>query len=160
VERISRTAGVTLVELVLVLVIVGILSAVAAPRFFSRSGFHELFFFHDSLSALRYAQKLAVASGCEVQVTFTASDYALAQRVSCQTGAFSQAVPNPGTGEATYTNQAPSGTALASSVNPIVFDGLGRALDASLTVADAMVTVGAQSINVVGETGFVFDPSG
>jgi len=146
--------------MVLVLVILGILSAVAAPRFFSRSGFHELFFFQDSLAALRYAQKLAVASGCEVQVTFTASDYALAQRVSCQTGAFSQAVPNPGTGEATYTNQAPSGTALASSVNPIIFDVLGRALDASLLVADAAVTVGAQSIDVVGETGFVFDPSG
>ncbi len=159
-ERISRTAGVTLVELVIVLVILGILSAVAAPRFFSRSGFHELFFFHDSLAALRYAQKLAVASGCEVQVTFTASDYALSQRASCQTGAFSRAVPNPGTGEPTYTNQAPSGTALASSVNPIVFDGLGRALDASLTVANATVTVGAQLINVVGETGFVFDPSG
>ena len=159
-ERISRTSGVTIVELVIVLVILGILSAVAAPRFFSRSGFHERFFFQDSLAALRYAQKLAVASGCEVQVTFSASDYALAQRASCQSGAFSQAVPNPGTGGASYTNQAPSGTALASSVNPIIFDGLGRALNASLTAADATVTVGAQSINVTGETGFVFDPSG
>ena len=108
-ERISRTSGVTIVELVIVLVILGILSAVAAPRFFSRSGFHERFFFQDSLAALRYAQKLAVASGCEVQVTFSASDYALAQRASCQSGAFSQAVPNPGTGGASYTNQAPSG---------------------------------------------------
>ena len=80
--------------------------------------------------------------------------------MSCQTGAFSQAIPNPGTGEATYTNQAPSGTTLASSVNPIIFDALGRALDASLMQTDATVTVGAQSINVVGETGFVFDPSG
>ncbi len=159
-ERISRTSGFTLVELVIVLTILGILFAVGAPRFFSRSEFHERFFFQDSLAALRYAQKLAVASGCEVQVTFTASDYALAQRASCQAGAFSQAVPNPGTGEPTYTEQAPSGTALASSVNPMVFDGLGRALDASLTVADATVTVGAHSISVVGETGFVFDPSG
>ena len=158
--RIPRTAGVTLVEMVLVLVILGILSALAAPRFFSRSGFQESFFFQDSLAALRYAQKLAVASGCQVQVTISASDYVLVQRASCQTGAFDQPVANPGTGEAAYTNQAPSGTPLASSVNPIIFDSLGRALDASLSVADATVTVGSQSIEVVGETGFVFDPAG
>ena len=150
----------TLIEVTLVLVILGILAAVAVPRFFSRSGFHERFFFQDSLAALRYAQKLAVASGCEVQVTIAAGTYTLTQRQNCRSGAFNQPVPNPGTGEATYTNQAPPGTALASSVNPIVFDGLGRALDASLTVTDATVTVGAGAIDVVGETGFVFDPSG
>lgn len=157
--RSSGKSGVTLVELTLVLVILGILASVAAPRFFSRHGFDERFFFVDSLAALRYAQKLAVASGCDVQVTFTPSDYALAQRESCQTGAFNKPVPNPGTGEPSYANQAPAGTSVGSSVNPIIFDGLGRARDASLTVVDATVSVGTRAINVVGETGFVFDPA-
>lgn len=158
-NRASRRSGVTLVELTTVLVIFGILAASAAPRFFSQSAFRESFFFQDVLAALRYAQKLAVASGCDVQVTVSASDYSLAQRASCRTGAFDQAVANPGTGESSYTNQAPAGTSLASSVSPIIFDALGRALDASLTVADATVTVGARSIDVVGETGFALDPS-
>jgi MSHA pilin protein MshC len=160
VVRIPGSRGVTLVEMTLVLVILGILCAVGAPRFFSRSSFHERFFFDDSLAALRYAQKLAVASGCEVRVTISADEYLLEQRASCRTGAFAAPVANPGTGEASYTRQAPSGITLASSVNPIIFDSLGRALDASLAVADATVTVGSRSIEVVGETGFVFDPTG
>lgn len=159
-ERIPRTSGVTLVEVALVVVILGILAAVGLPRFFSQSGFQERFFFEDSLAALRYAQKLAVASGCDVQVTIAAGAYTLAERQGCRSGAFNRPVSNPGTGEASYTNQAPPATAFASSVNPLVFDGLGRALDASLSVVNATVTVGARTIDVVGETGFVFDPAG
>ena len=53
----------------------------------------------------------------------------------------------------------PAGTALASSVDPIIFDALGRARDATLAVSDATVSVGGTSITVVGETGFAFDPA-
>lgn len=156
--RLRRAAGFTLVELVLALVILGILAAVGMPRFFSRKDFHERFFGDDVLGALRHAQKLAVASGCEVQVTIGGGSYALAQRTACRSGAFGVAVANPGTG-ASYTGQAPAGTALASSTSPIVFDALGRARDGSLAVTDASVTVGPRTLQVVGETGFVFDPA-
>jgi len=152
--------GVTLIELALGIAIVGVLAGVAAPRFFSRASFHEAFFLQDVVSALRYAQKQAVASGCDVQISFTPpGEYSLAQRLACRAGAFSRPVANPGTGQPSYGNQAPPGTALASSVDPIVFDALGRARDAGLAVSDARVTVGDSTVTVVGETGFAFEPA-
>ena len=153
-------AGVTLVELALGIAIIGVLAAVGAPRFFSRTSFHEAFFAQDVVSALRYAQKQAVASGCDVQISFTPpGGYALAQRQGCRAGPFSQPVANPGTGQASYSKQAPPGTALTSSVDPIIFDALGRARDAGLAVSDATIAVGASTVVVVGETGFTFDPA-
>ena len=77
-------AGVTLVELVLVVSLLGILAAVATPRFFSTTAFRGQFFAQDVAGALRYAQKLAVASGCDVEVTLGAGGYVLRQRAACR----------------------------------------------------------------------------
>jgi MSHA pilin protein MshC len=149
----------TLVEVAVVIVILAILAAVGAPRFFSSAAFRERFFSEELLAALRYAQKLAIASGCDVQVSLAGNAYALTQRLACQGGPFAQSVRNPGTSEPTYANPAPPGSVVGSTVDPIIFDALGRARDAALSIVDATVTVGTRSINVVGETGFVFDPA-
>jgi MSHA pilin protein MshC len=60
--------GFTMVELIVVIVIAGILAIVVGPRFFDRQVFDERLFFEESLSAARYAQKLAVASGCPIHL--------------------------------------------------------------------------------------------
>lgn len=141
----------------MVIVLLGILSATALPKFFDVSSYQQLAFFDDTLSAVRYAQKLAVATGCKVQVSITANAYTLnrpADRSQClsTTAVFSLPVRNPGTAEAAYTHSEPAVT-LTSDHSIFYFDALGRAsADVQLTVA------GVKTITVVSDTGYVYGP--
>jgi MSHA pilin protein MshC len=66
--RAPNNRGFTIVELVVVIIILGIISAVAAPRFFDLQDYKEIAFKDELVSALRFAQKRAVASGEVVEV--------------------------------------------------------------------------------------------
>ncbi len=150
-----KQAAFTLIELVMVIMLLGILSATALPRFFSVSSYQQQVFFDDTLNAVRYAQKLAVATACNVQVSINANAYALKQpanRSQClsSSATFSLAVRNPGSGETSYTH-AESGVSLSSTATTFYFDALGRAsTNVTITVA------GAKTISVVRDTGFVY----
>jgi MSHA pilin protein MshC len=78
----SRTLGFTLLELVATTVIVGILSAAVIPRFFSEQDFEQRGYVDEVASSLRYAQRIAIASGCEVSFTLDAAGYTARQRSS------------------------------------------------------------------------------
>ena len=54
-------------ELVIVLILLSITSVFLAPRLFT-SEYEELGFSDESLAIVRYAHKLAITSGCSVQV--------------------------------------------------------------------------------------------
>lgn len=71
----ASPAGYTLVELVLVMAILAILAAFAAPRFFSTEPFDERGYADALAGALRAAQKAAVATGCPVRVEVDAAGY-------------------------------------------------------------------------------------
>lgn len=78
-------SGFTLVELVVTLIIIGILAAFVAPRFFGTHGFEERGFYAETLSALRYAQKSALAQRRLVCVAFT--DKTISLRIATNFGA-------------------------------------------------------------------------
>jgi MSHA pilin protein MshC len=146
----ARNRGFTLIELVVILVLVGTLAAVALPRFFDATAFHSRGFFDEVANAARYGQKLAVASGCDVELSVSAAGYALYQRSGgCTTGTFTQEVPAPA-GSGPFAGAPPSGVALFASAPSVVFDALGRASPGGVTVS-----VDGRSFTIVGESGYV-----
>jgi len=140
----------------MVIVLLGILSATVIPKFFAFSSYKQQAFFDDTLNAVRYAQKLAVATGCKVQVSVSANTYTLkspADRTQCTSTSptFSLDIRNPGTGDASYT-YSETGVTLTSTSAAFNFDALGQA---SATVT--LTVAGTKSICVVGNTGFVYE---
>lgn len=149
--------GVSLIELIAVIAILGALAVFALPRL-DTAGFDRYAFRQELLAALRFAQKTAMASGCEVAVELTggAERYALFQRAgggatSCGGGGFTEAVADPARGGA-FAGAGGTGVDLQTS-GTIVFDGFGGHAGGPTTV----VFAGAPAIQVDGVTGYVHD---
>lgn len=148
--------GFTLVELIAVLVVLGIVSAVVAPKFISIDDFENRSYFDEVATANRYAQKLAVASGCDVQVRMDAAGLLIRQRTNCDTtSGFSRDLILPGKDTAIIP---PLGSTSIIPATTIIYSPLGTALDVSRNPTDFSFNVGGRSITVVGETGFVDMP--
>ncbi len=139
-----KSKGFTLVELVITILLLGIVSVVALPKFFNINDYQTRAAYDEVASAVRYAQKLAVSSGCEVQVDIAGGGYALQQHsTSCTTGLFTTISNHP------VTSNHISGLSLFSTPTNFIFDAMGR------SSAAATITVGINSFHVIAETGTV-----
>lgn len=138
-------------ELIVVIVIAGILAAVVLPRWQGETGFEERGFRDEVMSALRYAQKAAVASHRRVCVTFTTTT--LSAKMDTTFGA----------GDCAVTLIGPSGNALAVTASgsaqfsggapaSIIFDPLGRPGSATTLTVQNLTSL---PITIEAETGYV-----
>lgn len=144
--------GVTLVELITVIVIIAAVGAMAVPRFFDTRIYAERGHVEDLAAAIRHAQRIAVASACQVQVNITANGYSALQRAAlatCNTaGPWTRAVVDQAGSSTAAT--APHGV-VTTPATTFVFDPDGSIAGG----APPVLTIGAFTLSVDAASGVV-----
>ena len=149
------TRGFSLIELVTVIMVVGVLAAVAVPRFVGTDTFASRGFSDEAIGIVRYAQKTAIAWRSDVYVCVTPTRVAAASASGCATP-----IPHPVSGGTLATN-VPSGVSLPTV--EFRFDMAGRprdaggSLSATITIPVTSTVPGdpVRQIVVEAETGYV-----
>ena len=152
----NHISGFSIFELIIVIVLLGILSVYALSGIFDQDEIAARGFFDDTVNAVRFAQKLAVSTGCDVRVAMVASGYTLLQSTACTANDFANPVVNPANRGTNYQNlNLPSGFSLAPTT-AITFNARGildSGSDVLFTITDGVTTY---SFNVDGQTGLVW----
>lgn len=165
-----RHQGFTLVELIIVIVLLGILSAYAVPRIFNTTDFYARGFHDETLAYLRYAQKTAIAQRRTVCVDFSASGVTpgtvtltIASAASTYTCAPAGTLLGP-KGENPVVLTARSGITFGTSPyaapSDFNFDGQGQPITAAGAAQGKQtfqVSGAANTITVETVTGFVHE---
>ena len=150
----ARLEGYTLVELVVVITIVGILSAYIAPRFWSQQTFSDRGYVDELAAALRSTQKAAVITGCAAQLTLSTSSYVARQQApsgnACNPNDTTWPTPLLSADGSAIQNTAPANTT-ASPSGVFRFDTQGRLSSSPATT----ITVGTHTITILAGTGLV-----
>ncbi len=134
-------SGFSLVELLTVIILLSIVAVVALGRLAQSDGFAARGFFDDTVAAVRFAQKLAVSSGCDVRVILSAGGYELRQSSGCTADDFTSTVPNPADRGRNYSNNnIPDGFSLTAGT--ITFDarGVREGGSSNFTLSDGSTT--------------------
>lgn len=114
------------------LILLGILGVVALGRFGDGDAIAARGFFDDTVTAVRFAQKLAIVSGCDARVIVAVDGYELRQSSGCTADDFTDPVDNPANRDQPYRNdKIPDGYSF--STGTITFDARGLAEEGTTT---------------------------
>lgn len=150
-RRMSR--GFTLVELVMVIILLGVLSIVALPRFGDTEAIRSAVFRDEVVAALRYARTTAVSHRRLVCASVSANGVTLTIAATNPASTCTHSLPGPD-GNAAFASSAVG--LINSGSGTILFQPAGTAGPEG--GGTATLTIGIQgepAITVVGRTGYV-----
>ena len=154
----KKNNGFTLIELIMVIVITGVIAIVAIPRFSGRQTFEARGFYDQTLSMLRYAQKIAIAQHTPTFVNVNGANGLICltylSDINCTNSDVNQVVRGPADQKA-FSKVTPNGITIGSTNSSFSFSALGKpSPDATVQlsiIGDGMTRV----ITVERETGYV-----
>jgi len=157
----SKQGGFTLVELITVMIVLGILSAVALPRIMDNRAFISAAFYADVVSALRYAQKSAVSHRRLVCATLTATTVTLSMADSNPASTCNKALPSPDgslyqSKDASIQASGYPGTGLLCfQPDGTITNYVAGACATTIYSGNIVITGRSTPINIEGATGYV-----
>ncbi|BCE02129.1 pilus assembly FimT family protein [Marinicellulosiphila megalodicopiae] len=77
--------GFTLIELIMVILVLSILSAVTISKFPNTAIYDQRYFVDETISAIKFAAKKSKTSGCPVKLTLTVNSYQITIDPACST---------------------------------------------------------------------------
>jgi len=136
-----HNSGFSLIELLAVVILLGILGVVALGRIGDQSQFAARGFYDDTVTAVSFAQKFAISSGCDVRVVTTANSYSLHQSSACTNNNFANPVPNPANRSTNYQSTAiPSGFSLTAGNITFNARGLREEATSDFVLSDGVTS--------------------
>ncbi len=154
-------SGFTLIELIMTMLLISILAVYAAPKL-DIFLFRNTNFFLQATSSIRYAQKQAIATGCNVEVNINASGCNLVWSnpgdadTNCPND--DVAINSPSNGTADFCQNSTPAAAPTLTPDPnmdgtFIFDNIGRPSPNNQYDLDT----GTQTIRVEAETGYTHE---
>ena len=145
----ERRDGYTLLELVAVLIVIGVLAAVLAPRFIEASAFEGGTTADKLLVAARYAETLAQNQGVTTSLTVGANSFSVTQN-----GA---AVPDPTLQSSTYVTPIPAGVVISPKAT-VSFSRMESSQSVTVPTTRFTITGSGPSASVyVTATGYIYE---
>ncbi|MCJ8311709.1 MAG: prepilin-type N-terminal cleavage/methylation domain-containing protein [Saccharospirillaceae bacterium] len=153
--------GFTLIELIMVIVVLSILSAVTISKFPDTDIYDQRYFVDETISSIKYGAKKAKSSGCPVKLTLTSNSFNLSIDPLCSTNFIQTLTLQDQT--TLLANSNTVGLVITSTVTEIVFHADFSITDISDTLLNThpISFTSSQGLNQTlyldGQTGFIYE---
>ena len=147
----NKNRAFSLIEVIVVVIILGIISAYVIPNL-DLDSFRVQGYEQQATAAIRYGQKQAIGSGCNISVSISISGCTVEYGAPVETGcaASSTSLVNPATGQNNFCDDSSPdvGAVLPATVQ---FDKIGR------PSGSTSINFGTATITIEPETGFAYE---